>query len=197
MRWMLSFVFAVAMLAAPCGIALGAPGATALVRKQQEELARLLRQPKSSGVHSRIEAVLDALIDYNALAERSLDRHWAKCSSEQRKEFSSVLKGLVRTAYRKHLGKTLDYSVAYEGERAVAGGILVRSVAKHRTNPRKEKVSIDYALHRVEGRWLVYDIVTEGESLVNNYRQQFRRIIKKKGFDELMRRLKKKLASRS
>lgn len=30
-------------------------------------------------------------------------------------------------------------------------------------------------------------------SLVNNYRSQFRRIIKKKGFDELMSRMKKKL----
>ena len=43
----------------------------------------------------------------------------------------------------------------------------------------------------------IRDIVTEGSSLVANYQQQFNRIIKKDGFAELMRRMKKRLASGS
>ena len=43
--------------------------------------------------------------------------------------------------------------------------------------------------------WRIEDIITEGSSLVKNYRQQFTRIIKKDGFPELMRRMKAKLAS--
>jgi phospholipid transport system substrate-binding protein len=35
--------------------------------------------------------------------------------------------------------------------------------------------------------------VTEGSSLVTNYRNQFRRIIKKNGFPELIKRMKAKL----
>jgi ABC-type transporter MlaC component len=44
---------------------------------------------------------------------------------------------------------------------------------------------------------MVRDIVTEGSSLVNSYRAQFRRIIekkgKKKGVDELFQLMEKKL----
>ena len=36
------------------------------------------------------------------------------------------------------------------------------------------------------------DIVTEGSSLVTNYRSQFRKIIKKHGFPELLKRMKNK-----
>jgi phospholipid transport system substrate-binding protein len=36
--------------------------------------------------------------------------------------------------------------------------------------------------------------VTEGSSLVNNYKNQFHRIIQKDGYDTLIKRMKDKLA---
>ena len=38
------------------------------------------------------------------------------------------------------------------------------------------------------------DIVTEGSSLVNNYKSQFHRAIQKDGFEALLKRMKDKLA---
>jgi phospholipid transport system substrate-binding protein len=127
------------------------------------------------------------------LAKESLGEHWAQLSESERNEFRTVLRQLVRNAYRKNLRKTLDYGVEYRGEEKASSGFLVRTIARHRTNPREEPVSIDYLVHKVDGRWRVHDIVTEGSSLVNNYKNQFRRVIKKNGFAELMRRMKKKL----
>jgi phospholipid transport system substrate-binding protein len=40
----------------------------------------------------------------------------------------------------------------------------------------------------------VIDVVTEGSSLVNNYKNQFHRVILKDGFEALMKRMKDKLA---
>src|SRR5690606_26943704 len=95
--------------------------------------------------------------------------------------------------YRKNLKKTLDYDVNFKGAGKAKKGTLVKTVAKNKKNDREEPVSIDYVLHQVDGKWRIYDIVTEGSSLVNNYRSQFRRVIKQKGFDELLARMKKKL----
>jgi phospholipid transport system substrate-binding protein len=39
-------------------------------------------------------------------------------------------------------------------------------------------------------RWLVYDVVVEGVSLINNYRTQFDKIIQTSSYAELVRRLK-------
>ena len=121
----------------------------------------------------------------------TLDEWWAKREAE-RKEFSEVLEGLVRKAYRKNLRNTLDYDISYEGQSEQ----LVRTVAKSRTNNREEPIHIDYEVSKVGGRWLIHNIITEGSSLVRNYRSQFARIIKKKGFPALLERMRKKLASK-
>jgi phospholipid transport system substrate-binding protein len=42
------------------------------------------------------------------------------------------------------------------------------------------------------GRWLVYDVVIEGVSLVGNYRNQFNRIIQTSSFGDLVKRMKTK-----
>jgi phospholipid transport system substrate-binding protein len=42
--------------------------------------------------------------------------------------------------------------------------------------------------------WRVVDVVTEGSSLVGNYKNQFHRVIQKDGYEALVRRMKDKLA---
>jgi len=41
-------------------------------------------------------------------------------------------------------------------------------------------------------RWLVYDVVIEGISLIANYRAQFNKIITTASYQELVRRMKTK-----
>ena len=44
------------------------------------------------------------------------------------------------------------------------------------------EIPVDYRLHRVGDRWLVYDVTIEGVSLVANYRAQFNKIIQTSSF---------------
>ena len=162
------------------------------VEGKQGELTKLLKK-KGAVSEKKVERVFDGMLDYDSLAKESLGKYWAERSEAERKEFKKVLKNLVRNAYRKNLKKTLNYKISYTGQSQAKSGVLVQTVAKSRTNKREEAVSIDYALHKVDGKWRIYDIVTEGSSLVRNYRSQFSRVIRKKGFDELMRRMKRKL----
>lgn len=173
--------------------ALAAPSPQTFVKQKHVELTTLLKKPKSSATEKKIQSIFDQLLDYHSLAKQSLGEYWDKRSAAEQKDFENVLERLVRNAYRKNLRKTLDYKISYKGESKAKEGYLVKTVAKSRKNAREEPVSIDYVLHKVGGKWRVYDIVTEGSSLVHNYRSQFRRIIKKKGFDELISRMKKKL----
>jgi phospholipid transport system substrate-binding protein len=99
----------------------------------------------------------------------------------------------VQKAYRRNLDKTLGYNVAYQGQLAGDAATVVQTVASNKANSREEPVSVDYVVRSTQGAWLVVDIVTEGSSLVKGYRSQFNRIIKKEGFDGLVRRMKTKL----
>jgi phospholipid transport system substrate-binding protein len=57
---------------------------------------------------------------------------------------------------------------------------------------RKKEIAINYRLHKVAGKWRVYDVVVKGVSLINTYRQQFRSIIKRTSYDELVKILRRK-----
>lgn len=180
------------------GLAFSLPAAAegsaeGFVKARQSELTTLLRKPESPANQKEVAAVFDRMLDYDRLARESLADEWDKRTPEERKEFQELLTQLVQRAYRKNLRKTLDYDVSFKGQDAAKQGYLVQTVAKHRTNPRQEPVSVDYALHQVNGDWRVYDIITEGSSLVANYRSQFRRIINKNGFPAVLERMRKKL----
>jgi phospholipid transport system substrate-binding protein len=45
-------------------------------------------------------------------------------------------------------------------------------------------------MQRRGDRWLVYDVMVEGVSLINNYRTQFDKIIQTSSYAELVRKLK-------
>ncbi len=65
-------------------------------------------------------------------------------------------------------------------------------MARNTKKSHEEPIGIDYVVHQVDGKWLIRDIVTEGSSLVINYRNQFRRTIKKHGFSGLLQKMKAK-----
>jgi phospholipid transport system substrate-binding protein len=189
-RW-LSFLVVLCLSLAVPATAFAADGAEDTVKQKQSELTDQLKKGKAAN-EKKVEAVFDELLDYEALAKDSLGDHWDERSAEEKKDFQDLLKRLVRTSYRKNLKKTLGYDITYKGAVDAKKGKLVRTVAKSKTNSREEPIGIDYLMHEVDGKWKIQDIVTEGASLVRNYRNQFTRVIKKQGFAELMKKMKKK-----
>ena len=55
-----------------------------------------------------------------------------------------------------------------------------------------QPIRVNYALSQSSGKWLVFDIVIEGVSLVTNYRSQFSSEIRRNGMDALINKLVKK-----
>jgi phospholipid transport system substrate-binding protein len=184
-------LLALASMLTYSGGASATPAADAerFVRDRQQQLVDLIREKADP----KIERAFDEMLDYGSLAQDTLHDYWNERSAKERQQFQCVLRGLVTDAHRKNLGKTLDYEVKFEGTSKADDGYLVTTVAKNTKNIREEPITIAYLVHRRDGIWRVRDIVTEGSSLVDNYRSQFRRIIKKDGFGELMRRMKNKL----
>jgi phospholipid transport system substrate-binding protein len=180
-----------------CALLLSAPlvhaaDAETFIKGKQSELTELVRKAKAPADEKRLQDAFDDVLDYDSLARESLKDSWEGLKPEERKEFQDVLKKLVRATYRRNLKRISDYDVGYGGETRGENGQIVRTTAKSRSNVREEPISIDYVVRETGGKWRIVDIVTEGSSLVGNYRNQFRRIIKKQGFAELIRRMKAK-----
>jgi phospholipid transport system substrate-binding protein len=182
-------VCAVALAVAPVAFAASAED---FVKAKQTELMKLVKAGKAD---AEVDKVFDQVLDYRVLAEAALREHWADRTPAERDEFTDLLSKLVRASYRKNLKKTLGYDVSYQGTEKGKDGEIVRTVAKNAKDAREEPMSIDYVV-RVQGNGQrIVDVVTEGSSMVGNYRSSFNRIMKKGGFPEVLKRMRKKVAS--
>lgn len=167
--------------------------ATDVVKAKQTALFDLLKQ-SSTDNEKKIAAVFDEMIDYAGLAEASLGSEWSARTDAEKKEFTDLLKQLVRKGYEKNLKKTLNYTIDYVSEEQKDGASIVKTKAKSKTDAREEPIEITYKLVQKDGKWRVQDITTEGVSLVSSYRSQFTKVIKKDGFPTLITKMKDKIA---
>jgi phospholipid transport system substrate-binding protein len=179
------------LAAAPVALASSAED---FVRAKQTELMALLKNNRPT---SEIDKVFDQVLDYRNLAESALRDHWAERTDAEKQEFTTLLSKLVRASYRKNLKKTLGYEVTYQGTEKVEEGEVVRTIAKNTKNAREEPLSIDYVVRSQGGSQRIVDVVTEGASMVGGYRSSFNRIMKKGGFAEVLKRMRKKAESGS
>ena len=165
------------------------------VQARQGELVSALKAPASEARNRKVGAIIDGMIDYDKLAGDSLGRHKADRSEAELKEFTEILRKLVRRNYERNIQKTLDYDVTYTGETGGEDATVVSTSAKSKKG-NNDTVTVDYKLRKKDGQWWIYDIVTERSSLVSNYRNQFNKVITKEGWDALIKKLKDQLAKK-
>jgi phospholipid transport system substrate-binding protein len=184
-------VCSLALAVAPLALAASAED---FVKTKQAELMKLVKQGKPD---AEVDKVFDQVLDYPVLAEAALGDYWAERTAAEKQEFTTLLSQLVRTSYRKNLKKTLGYDVAYKGTEKGKDGEVVRTIATSTKDAREEPMSIDYVVRSQTAGQRIVDVVTEGSSMVANYRSSFGRIMKKGGFPEVLKRMRKKVASGS
>ncbi len=200
MRIALSALLLVSLVAlAPVAAAQADGPVTRYVRTRHDDVMRIIRRSASTDAErtarSRdVTRILSDLLDYEELSHRALRDHWEGLTAEQRTEFVSLLRQLVERQYESNLERIVDFEVAYTSETSSDAGVVVSTSARSRTERRQPPVEIVYTLHRQGSDWRVYDVTTEGSSMVETYRRQFNRVIRSDGWDGLLTRMRDRLA---
>lgn len=172
--------------------------ATDAVKAKQTQLFDLLGKPKSPENSTKIGAIFDDMLDYPALAEASFGPDWSKLTDPQKKEFTDLLKQLVKKAYETNLHKTLAFNIEYLSEAPSDNGTtIVKTKATHKTDKREPPIEIGYKVLKSGSSFKVRDIITEDVSLVEGYRSQFSKLNKDKGFAGVVEKMKEKIAKGS
>ncbi len=166
---------------------------TEAVRGTVDEVIRLLSAPglkspaQKQQRRRQIKQTVDRRFDYEEMAKRSLP-NWGQLSAAQRREFVGLFAELLEASYAGKLEKYSGEKVAYQGEQVDGDRAEVRTQLVR----KNDRIPINYRLLN-KSQWLVYDVVIEGVSLVNNYRSQFSRVISESSYPELVRRLRTKV----
>lgn len=190
-------------LFAPHAFAKDGPG-TAAVRASNETISALLKKKPAVGsaeekaLAEKVTASVKSFIDIDELGKRAMADHWNRLSASQRTEFLSILRALINDNYLRGLRANIDYTVAYTGESTdPTGDVTVATTIHTKRRNRPYKIEVTYVLRDVGGKLRAWDIKTDGVGLVENYREQFNKIIAKDGVAGLIAKMKKKRASQS
>lgn len=171
----------------------------ALIRHTTEQAVAVLRDPALQGpqhAQERTEKFWQVVIpkfDSQEIAKRCLSIHWNELNETQKKEFVDLFTELVKHSYQGTLERHAT-NAQFSFDREHLEGDSAEVETQVRSSALEEKpLSLNYRLHKIEGQWLIYDIVAENVSLVQNYRNQFSRILKDSSYDGLVQALKKKI----
>jgi phospholipid transport system substrate-binding protein len=170
---------------------------TELLRVQIDRVVRTLDEPdlkkegKSRERRAAVRKIAEDIFDFTETAKRSLGRHWQPRTAAERREFVDLFANLLERSYLSKIELYSGEKIAYLGDTIDGDQAMVRTriATKHGT-----EIPVDYRMYRHGDRWLVYDVVIEGVSLIANYRTQFNKIIQTSSYQELVRKMKSKQA---
>jgi phospholipid transport system substrate-binding protein len=166
---------------------------TEQLRGQIDRVLKVLDDPglkkDEPARRATVRKIADDIFDFSETAKRSLARHWQPRTPAERDEFTKLFADLLERSYISKIelygGEKIAYlNDAIEGDQAV--------VRTHIVTKNGTQVPVDYRMLKKGERWLVYDVVIEGVSLVANYRTQFNKIIQTSSYTELVKKMKAK-----
>lgn len=160
-----------------------------------EKIVNILTDESLQGeekCHERRQKVMKVVyerFDFYEMSKRVLGSQWRKLSEKEKQEFTELFTTLLEHAY---IGKIEDYSnqkVEFRDQRVKND----RAEVKTDIVDKEVVIPVSYIMILKSREWMVYDVVVENVSLVRNYMEQFKEILRKDGYPSLLAQLKDKV----
>ncbi|MBI2160224.1 MAG: ABC transporter substrate-binding protein [Candidatus Rokubacteria bacterium] len=149
----------------------------------------------------RVARIRQLVADISAVSDAAaaaLSREWLARSPVEQDEFVDLFAELLERAYvgrlagRGHVSNGLR--ISYLGESVAGDEATVQTSLGARDGG---EARVDYRMVNRHGLWRVRDLVLDGVSTVENYRAQFRRLLGRISYQELVGQVKAKLDEES
>ena len=169
------------------------------VRGFFEDVNRIIADPayddRLADRIAALRALLADMVDFRSAAAAALGSEWAARAPQEREEFVRLFTDLLQTSVVGSVGARarLDgkgVAVTYIGELADGPGVTVATSVLTRSG---EPMGVGYRMSQRSGRWLVYDVVVDGVSLVENYRAQFHKVMHRSSYNGLVSEMRTRI----
>lgn len=144
-------------------------------------------------VDEALKAIIHPVMEFERLSEKALRKHWKGLSAEQQATFVKLFKDLVFESYMREVSSANEnYTIEYESEEPKGRKAAVVTVI---AKTKKAEIELVFNLTaRSRTLWVAEDVIIDEVSLVENYREQFNKIIAEESFDALLGKMRKRLA---
>jgi phospholipid transport system substrate-binding protein len=142
----------------------------------------LSTQARSQAIHQ----IIERNFDFAMMAKESLGPAYEHLSGGQRQEFIRTFGYLFQDSYtRLVLNFLKKENIQYgrelpEGEKARVDTAIVRT---------NENIPVTYLMHTAPQGWILYDVMVDGVSILQNYKTQFAQVIRTKSFEFLLNKM--------
>jgi phospholipid transport system substrate-binding protein len=183
------------VLASPSVGKAGAPTETVKrlvesVRSYKKETPTLSAQERTA--NAQAQKVAEDSLAIQDLAKNVLGAQWEKIGANEQKNFTQLLVSLFqKIAYPKSAEFFGDLHIDYTNEQVNGNEAVVETTVSH---PKEGQVAIEYKLRQAQGKWMIYDVLLDGVSMVTNVRTQMQQVIAKESYQGLVKRMRDKLA---
>ena len=132
-----------------------------------------------------------SLFNLEEISKKTLGKYWSKLNETEQEKFQILLgKLFVHVAFPSSSKFFTKLDLVYEKTIKNKTVVVVPLTVAHE---KEGEVGIDFHLTQNKNKWQVVDVILDGVSMRNNLRSQFYKVIKKKNFDGLIRKMNKKL----
>ena len=174
--------------------------ASAAVKTANEKLRSALgAYVKSKGedrkaARAGVRHAVDSLLDFKALVKAAAGKHWGDMKPTEQHRFTEALRGVMEANYLvkgRESGEVDVGKVKTEvlGEEPRDGGQVL---VKTKLQSGDDTAQVDYLLEHHGNHWRAVDVITEGASLVESYRDQIRELWPAKHYEGVVKSLEKK-----
>ena len=141
-------------------------------------------------IRQKVEAEVLQLFDFEEFSQRTVGPNWRKFTPEQKSSFKTAFTDLLRNTYIDTLDEYDGQKVRFTGEVVANNGKRVEVQMEFLTSKQAHPVA--FRMLEKNDRWVVYDVLIEGISMIKNYRDQFRDILAKGDPQTLIERVQAK-----
>lgn len=195
MKKILSTVLIIAFIASPLWAETRDPQAS--VKQLLGEIRQIkadVSGPEEEADNQKHSQSALGLLNVAEISKKALGKHWAKRSDPEREKFKTLLGDLfVHVAFPSSAKFFAGLDIVYGKTKEKKKVVVVPLTVIHE---KEGEVDIDFHLTLAGDKWQVVDVILDGISMRNNLRSQFYKVIKKKNFDELIRKMDKKVTTR-
>ena len=134
-----------------------------------------------------------ALLDIRKISRKILGKYWKKRTLTEQKVFIDLLSQMFIKEAFQNSGKFFSALELIYGQTTInKSQAKVPLIVVHE---KEGEIIIDFHLQKYHDQWQVVDVDLDKISMRSNLRSQLYKIISKNGYQELVRRMKEKLAS--
>lgn len=145
--------------------------------------------PAERDANAAVYKRLDDFYDFHTLASEPLEPHKAKLTAAQQAKIKPMFEELLRLVAYPKSGMFLR-GAAYQ----IKAGPTENDTQMDAADPKQDfKTSIVFHWKNENGTWRIVDVSFDGASLIQDYKNQFGRIISKEGGDGLVKKLSSRL----